>query len=49
MMNYNELDARTIRERVDMSQLWDAWISADDLRRHSFRGLTAPDQTADKL
>lgn len=38
MMNYNELDARTIRERVDMSQLWDAWISADDLRRHSFRG-----------
>lgn len=21
-----------------MAQLWDAWISADDLRRHSFRG-----------
>jgi hypothetical protein len=21
-----------------MSQLWDAWIAADDLRRHSFRG-----------
>lgn len=39
MMNYNELDARTIRERVDMAQLWDAWISADDLRRHSFRGF----------
>ena len=38
MMNYNELDDRTIRERVDMAQLWDAWISADDLRRHSFRG-----------
>jgi hypothetical protein len=38
MMNYNELDARTIRERVDMAQLWAAWIVADDLRRHSFRG-----------
>lgn len=37
-MNYNELDARTIRERVDMAQLWDAWISADDLRRHNFQG-----------
>lgn len=38
MMQYNELDARTIRERVDMTQLWSAWIEADDLRRHSFRG-----------
>lgn len=38
MMNFNTLDARTIRERVDMAQLWDAWIVADDLRRHSFRG-----------
>lgn len=38
MMNYNDLDARTIREKTDMSQLWDAWINADDLRRHSFRG-----------
>lgn len=38
MMNYNDLDARTIREKTDMSQLWDAWIDADDLRRHSFRG-----------
>lgn len=38
MMQYNGLDARTIRERVDMTQLWDAWIEADDLRRHSFRG-----------
>jgi len=37
-MNFNELDARTIRERVDMAQLWDAWITADDLRRHSFLG-----------
>jgi hypothetical protein len=38
MMNYNDLGARTIRERIDMTQLWDAWIEADDLRRHSFRG-----------
>ncbi len=38
MMQYNELDARTIRERIDMAQLWSAWIEADDLRRHSFRG-----------
>ncbi|MFT7060168.1 MAG: hypothetical protein ACJASV_002685 [Pseudorhodobacter sp.] len=38
MINYNNLGARTIRERVEMSQLWDAWITADDLRRHSFRG-----------
>lgn len=38
MMNYNELDARTLRERVDMAQLWQAWIAADDLRRHSFLG-----------
>jgi hypothetical protein len=38
MMIYNQLDARTVRERVDMAQLWDAWITADDLRRHSFRG-----------
>lgn len=37
-MNYSDLDARTIRERIDMAQLWDAWIEADDLRRHSFRG-----------
>ncbi|AXQ96144.1 nucleotidyltransferase domain-containing protein (plasmid) [Cereibacter azotoformans] len=38
MMNYSDLDARTVRERIDMAQLWDAWIAADDLRRHSFRG-----------
>lgn len=38
MMNYNDLDARTIRERIDMAQLWEAWIETDDVRRHSFRG-----------
>lgn len=37
-MNYNALDSRVIRERVDMAQLWQAWTLADDLRRHSFRG-----------
>lgn len=38
MMNFNELDARLVREKVDMAQLWEAWIAADDLRRHSFVG-----------
>ena len=38
MMNFSDLDPRTIRERVDMAQLWDIWITADDLRRHSFLG-----------
>jgi hypothetical protein len=38
MMNFSELDPRTIRERVDMAQLWETWITADDLRRHSFLG-----------
>lgn len=39
MMMFNDLDARTIRERVDMAQLWTAWSEADDLRRHSFAGF----------
>lgn len=38
MMYFNGLDARTIRESVDMAQIWDAWTSTDDTRRHSFRG-----------
>jgi hypothetical protein len=41
MMNYNSLDTRTIRERVDLAQLWQAWIAADDVRRHSFSGALA--------
>ncbi|MYA88194.1 MAG: hypothetical protein F4X97_07040 [Boseongicola sp. SB0662_bin_57] len=38
MMGFTDLDARVIKERIDMTQLWDAWIEADDLRRHSFLG-----------
>ena len=38
MMKFNDLDARVIKERIDMTQLWDAWTEAEDLRRHSFLG-----------
>ena len=38
MMYYNDLDGRVIRERVDMVQIWQAWLAADDLRRHSYLG-----------
>lgn len=38
MMEFTDLDAKAIKERVDMLQLWHAWVEADDLRRHSFRG-----------
>lgn len=37
-MFFNELDGRTIKERVDQVQLWSAWIEADRARRHSFTG-----------
>ena len=48
MMNYNELDARVVREKVDMTQLWEAWISADDLRRHSFIGTMGWEERSGK-
>ena len=38
MMDYTDPDARIIKERVDMLQLWNAWVEADELRRHSFLG-----------
>lgn len=38
MMEFNDLDARVVRERIDMAQLWNAWSEADQLRRHSFLG-----------
>lgn len=37
-MEFTDLDAKAIKERVDMLQLWHAWVEADDLRRHSFHG-----------
>ena len=38
MMEFNDLDARVVRERIDMVQLWNAWGEADQRRRHSFAG-----------
>ena len=35
-MEFKELSGRLIRERIDMIQLWNAWIEAEDQRRHSF-------------
>ncbi|MDQ1850258.1 nucleotidyltransferase domain-containing protein [Gemmobacter fulvus] len=38
MMEFNALDARTLREQIEMGQIWSAWIDAEDQKRHSFRG-----------
>ena len=38
MMEFKELSGKLTRERVDMIQLWNAWIKAEDLRCHSFQG-----------
>ena len=43
-MLFNELDNRTARERINLSQVWQAWIEAEDLRRHSFLGTMAFEQ-----
>lgn len=40
-MNFNDLDARVVRERVNAVQIWQAWVEAEDLRRHSFLGTMA--------
>lgn len=37
-MFFKELSHRIARERINLAQLWDAWIEAEDLRRHSFLG-----------
>lgn len=37
-MLFKELDHRIARERINLAQIWDAWIEAEDLRRHSFLG-----------
>ena len=41
MMKFNELSGRSIRDRVDMIQLWEAWAEAQDRQNHSFRGSMA--------
>lgn len=38
MSNFNDLDERTVRERINQSQNWEAWIGAEDTRRHSYMG-----------
>ena len=43
-MFFNELDNRTARERINLSQVWQAWIEAEDLRRHSFLGTMTFEQ-----
>lgn len=37
-MLFNDLDQRIARERINLTQVWTAWIEAEDLRRHSFLG-----------
>lgn len=43
-MIFNGLDHRIARERINLSQVWQAWIEAEDLRRHSFLGTMAFEQ-----
>lgn len=38
-MFYNDLEARSVRERVNQSQLWEPWLEAERIRRHSFVGF----------
>ena len=38
MMEFNDLDMRTVKERINMAQIWEAWREADKVRRHSFLG-----------
>lgn len=43
-MLFKELDLRIARERINLSQNWEAWIEAEDLRRHSFLGTMGFEQ-----
>lgn len=38
MSEFNSLDGKILRERINATQLWDSWIDAEDQRRHSFCG-----------
>ena len=38
MMKFNDLDPRSARENVNLAQIWEPWIEAEDLRRHSYLG-----------
>ena len=35
MIFFSHLEARSVRERVDMAQIWQAWLEAEEQRRHS--------------
>lgn len=35
---FRELDNRIARERINLAQVWSAWIEAEDSRRHSYLG-----------
>lgn len=37
-MIFNDLDHRIARERINAVQIWEAWLAAEDLRRHSYLG-----------
>jgi hypothetical protein len=37
-MQFSDLSHRILRERINLSQAWEAWIDAEDMRRHSFLG-----------
>ena len=38
-MFFNDLEARSVRERVDMAQIWQTWLECEERRRHSFAGF----------
>lgn len=38
MNSFSNLDERVIRERVNQTQVWEAWIDSEDERRHSYLG-----------
>ena len=35
---FSDLEERIIRERVNQTQVWEAWIDSEDERRHSYLG-----------
>ncbi|WP_242468957.1 GSU2403 family nucleotidyltransferase fold protein [Rhodovulum adriaticum] len=38
-MVFNDLDARSARERIDMAQIYETWLETETQRRHSFTGF----------
>lgn len=48
MSNFKALSERSVREQINATQVWDAWIEAEDLRRHSFVGTMGWERRANK-